>query len=71
MAAPKEKPVVPVEKRYMQTLTEAAEYFGIGINRLREIAKDPTCDFTVNVGNKKLMIIRPKFEEFLSNHRAV
>ncbi len=54
----------------MQTLTEVAEYFGIGINRLREIAKDPACDFTVNVGSKKLMIIRPKFEEFLSNHRA-
>ena len=71
MAAPKERPEVPVKDRYMLSLYEAAEYFGIGINRLREIAKDPTCDFTVSVGNKKLMIIRPKFEDFLLNHRAV
>lgn len=71
MAAPQERPNVPVEKKYMHTLYEASEYFGVGINRLRELAKDPGCGFAVLVGNKKLMIIRPKFEEYLLNHRVI
>lgn len=71
MAVPKEKPEVPVEKKYMHTLYEAAEYFGVGINRLRDFSKDPTCDFIVTVGGKKHMIIRPKFEEYLASHRAI
>ncbi len=71
MEATKNSPEMPVEKKFMHTLDEAAQYFGIGTNRLRDLAKSPSCDFAVKVGNKKLMIIRPKFEEYLINHRAI
>ena len=39
MAAPKVKPYVPIEHKFTLTPYEAAEYFGIGINHLYEMAK--------------------------------
>jgi hypothetical protein len=33
---------------------EAAAYFGIGINKLREIINDSTCNFVLWVGSKRL-----------------
>lgn len=38
---------VPIWEKYCLTLDEAAAYFGIGINKLREMTDDSTCTFVV------------------------
>lgn len=45
---------------------EAAEYSNIGINRLTMLIKEPTCNFVLYVGNKRL-IKRKLFDEFIEN----
>ena len=39
---------VPIWEKYCLTLDEAAAYFGIGINKLREMTDDSTCDLIQN-----------------------
>jgi hypothetical protein len=62
---------VPIKDRYLLTYYEAAAYFGIGINRLREICKDPACSFVITTGEKKTMVIRTKLEEYIAEHRYI
>ena len=61
--------MVPIWKKYMLTVDEAVQYFGIGEKKIRMLISENTdtdyC-FTVQVGDKSL-INRHKFEEFL-NH---
>ena len=71
MSTPKKKPDVPINERYLLTYYEAAAYFGIGINRLREISKEPSCSFVVTTGEKKTMVIRPKLEQYITDHRFI
>lgn len=52
--------------KYMLTIDEAAQYFNIGKNKLRELTKDPGCTFVVYVG-KKCLIKRIGFEQYLDN----
>lgn len=60
--------MVPIWKKYMLTVDEAVQYFGIGEKKIRMLISENTdtdyC-FTVQVGNKSL-INRHKFEEFLN-----
>ncbi len=58
---------IPVWEKANLTLEEAAAYFNIGINKLREIIKDKDCSFVIWVGSKRL-IRRKKFDEFLSKN---
>lgn len=53
-------------EKYMLTIDEAAQYFNIGKNKLRELAKEPGCTFAVYVG-KKCLIKRNSFEQYLDN----
>ena len=70
MSTPKKRSEVPLSQRYLLSYYEAASYFGLGINRLREmVARDPSCNFAVTTGNRKTMIIRPKLEEYINAHR--
>ncbi len=55
---------VPIWEKANLTLTEAAELYNIGINRLREISDDENCTFVLFVGNKRL-IKRKQFDEYL------
>lgn len=57
------KPLMPCDK-YMLTIKESAEYFGIGSKKLRRMAEDNEGSFSVYMGNRYL-IIRPRFEEYL------
>lgn len=57
---------VPIWEKYCLTLDEAAAYFGIGINKLREMTDDSTCTFVVFNGTKRL-IKRKKLEECLAD----
>lgn len=55
---------VPIAEKYNLTLEEAALYFGIGINRIRDLSNEPGCDFVLRVGTKRL-IKKKKMERFL------
>ena len=69
MSKTKNKPQVPVWEKYTLDYHEASEYFNIGINRLREITKDPGCNCTVHAGeSRRELIIRAKFEDYINNH---
>lgn len=65
------KGVIPVWKRYALTITEAAEYYHIGENKLRMIADEhPKADFVIMNGNR-ILIKRRKFEEYLDHATVV
>lgn len=46
---------VPIWEKANLTLEEAAAYFNIGINKLRELTNDEDCSFVLYVGNKRLI----------------
>ena len=55
---------VPIKDKYTLTVMEAGAYFNIGVKRIRCVLAENPNRFTVNCGNKQL-IIRHKFETFL------
>lgn len=59
-----EKEIVPIKEKYTLTVTEAGAYFNIGVKRIRRILAEHPNQFTVNCGNKQL-IVRHKFERFI------
>lgn len=66
-----QKGAIPVWKRYALTITEAAEYYHIGENKLRMIAEEhPKADFIIMNGNR-ILIKRQKFEEYLDRATVV
>ena len=62
MAIKIEKGKIPIWEKYMLTVDEAVQYFGIGEKKIRMFISE-RC-FTVQVGCKSL-INRKKFEAFL------
>ena len=60
-----------VPTKYTISTLEASQWSGIGINRLREICRDPACSFVVTTGEKKTMVIRSKLEEYIAEHRYI
>lgn len=58
-----EKQEVPIWEKANLTIDEAAAYFGIGTNKLREITSNPDCEFVIRVGAKQ----RKKFERYLED----
>ena len=56
---------VPIWEKANLTIKEAAGYSNIGINRIEELLKMPSCRFVLYVGKKKL-VKRREFELFLS-----
>ena len=58
--------VVPVWEKTALTLNEAAEYTGIGVNKLREMSNDEKCSFVLWVGSKRL-IKRRQIDEYLAS----
>ena len=57
----KETNHIPVWQRYLLTVTEAAEYYHIGENKLRMIIEE---QFVIMNGNRYLLK-RMRFENFL------
>lgn len=59
------KPFVPVWEKAAPTFEEASAYTGIGINRLRELAKEhPSSNMFLRVGTKSLLKRKP-LESFI------
>ncbi len=46
---------IPIWEKANLTLEEAAAYFGIGINKLRELTNDKNCQYVLWCGNKRLI----------------
>lgn len=57
---------IPVWQKVAMTIEEAAEYSSIGINLLRELVNEPTCDFAICIGKRKL-VKRKEFEQYISD----
>ena len=55
---------VPIWNKANLTIKEAAAYFGIGMNKLRELTEDENCKFVLYIGSKRL-IKRQMFEKYL------
>lgn len=55
---------MPIWEKSNLTLEEASAYFGIDINKLREITNDKDCKFVIWCGSKRL-IKRKLFDEYL------
>lgn len=55
---------VKVSEKILLSITEAAAYSGIDLNKLRELTNDPRCTFVLYVGKRRL-IKRKAFEEFV------
>ena len=61
---------VPVWEKANLSLEEAAAYFGIGINKLRDMTNDENCPFVLWTGNKRL-IKRKQLERFLETAYSI
>lgn len=66
----KEKQEVPIWEKSNLTIEEAASYFGIGTNKLRQLTNDDNCNFVLWVGRKRL-IKRRLMDEFLEKQFSI
>lgn len=64
------KPEVPIRDKVNLTLAEAAAYFNIGEEKIRELSNGDDCPFVLWVGNKRL-IKRKAFETYLDHEFSV
>lgn len=61
----KRKLQVPIWEKSNLTIEEAAEYSGIGRNKLRQLSDDDKCPFVLWVGSKRL-IKRRELDAYMS-----
>ena len=61
---------LPIDRKMLLPIREAAEYSNIGINKIDELLKQPNCPFVLYVGTKKL-VKRRAFEEFIEGRVAI
>jgi excisionase family DNA binding protein len=61
---------VPIADKALLTLEEAADYFNIGMNKLRELTCDDHCPFVLWNGSKRL-IKREPFKEYLYKQYSI
>ena len=64
------EPNIPIWKKEFLTLEESSMYFGIGVNKLRELADSEAKKYVLWIGNKRL-IKRRKFLEFLNDQYSI
>ncbi len=62
---------VPIWRKYSLSIQEAAQFYGIGEKRLRQIAVDHSgADFILEIGSH-VRIKRKQFEHFLDDTTVV
>lgn len=61
---------IPIWEKSNLTLKEAAEYFGIGVNKLINITQDENCNFVLWVGSRR-MIKRKSLEKYLEKEYSI
>ena len=60
----------PIWEKNMLTLEEAASLTGIGVNKLRDLSNEETCNFVLWNGSRRLLK-RQKLEEFLEKAYSI
>ena len=61
---------LPIDRKMLLSIREAAEYSNIGINKIDEMLKQPNCPFVLYVGTK-ILVKRKAFEEFIESRVAI
>lgn len=61
---------VKIKDKAFLTIKEAAEYFGIGQTKIRELTDQRNCDFVLFNGSKRL-IKRTKMEKYLESQYSI
>lgn len=62
---------IPVWEKYTLTIDEAAQYFGVGTNKLRRLAEqNAAADWRLENGNRTL-IKRKLFERYIDSHSII
>lgn len=61
---------IPIWEKENLTLTEAAEYYNIGVHKLKELTNDKDCQYVLYVGGKRL-IKRRLFNKFLEGQYSI
>ena len=61
---------MPLDAKPLLTLKEASIYTGIGINKLREMSNENSCDYVLFVGQKR-MLKREALLQFLKEAYSV
>ena len=61
---------VPIWEKTTLTLTEAAAYSGIGINKLMKLSDKVDCTFVLFNGTKRL-IKRRKLDEYIEKNYSI
>lgn len=61
---------IPIWEKTTLTLTEAAAYSGIGINKLRKQSDKADCTFVLFNGTKRL-IKRRKLDEYIEKNYSI
>ena len=62
--------LLPIDRKMLLSIREAAEYSNIGINKIDELLKQPNCPFVLFVGTKKL-VKRKAFEAYIEEKVAI
>lgn len=62
--------MVPIWEKLNLTVEEAALYSNIGVNKIREMADEPSCSFVLYIGKRKV-IKRKEFEKYLGKVREI
>ena len=62
---------IPLWKRYTMTIEEAAQYYHIGENKLRQIIAEHPNDLFYVMNGTRALIKRERFEKFLDEATVV
>ena len=62
--------LLPIDRKMLLSIRDAAEYSNIGINKIDEMLKQPNCPFVLFVGTKKL-VKRKAFEAYIEGKVAI
>nr|DAZ45145.1 MAG TPA: excisionase [Caudoviricetes sp.] len=63
----KRKIEIPIWHKQNLTLEEASKYSQIGIDKLRTITDDEDCNFVLWIGNRKRLIKRKLFDQYINS----
>lgn len=66
-----EKNSIPIWEKLNLSIEEAAAYSNIGINKIDDMLKEPSCPFILYIGKGKRVIKRKEFEKYLEKKREV
>lgn len=61
---------ISIAEKSLLTVEEAAEYFNIGANKIRELTNNEDSPYVLWSGNRRL-IKRIKFEQFLNEQYSI